>query len=88
MKKIDTPCPDCGREECVGEAKGTWYSPCPADDCPSNSGMGCCPKCGSKELRWHIVNADAWIDDIPFPPISIEFRCENCDPDPLCSEVL
>jgi putative zinc finger/helix-turn-helix YgiT family protein len=26
-----TPCPDCGREN----EDGTWFSPCPSDDCPS-----------------------------------------------------
>lgn len=32
MKTLDLighPCPHCGREE-----NGTWYSPCPSDDCP------------------------------------------------------
>lgn len=36
-KRIETPCPSCGREERGdGEASGHWYSPCPSDDCPSH----------------------------------------------------
>lgn len=30
-KRINTPCPHCGREE-----DGRWFAPCPSDDCPSN----------------------------------------------------
>lgn len=30
-KKINTPCPSCGRNE-----EGKWFAPCPSDDCPSH----------------------------------------------------
>lgn len=43
-KMIDGPCLYCGRHN----EDGTWYSPCPSDDCPQKS--KCCPKCG--ETHW------------------------------------
>lgn len=33
-RRINTPCPDCGRED--SERPGTWWTPCPSDDCPSH----------------------------------------------------
>lgn len=37
-ERIETPCPDCGREEYDdnGDPLGYWYTPCPSDDCPSH----------------------------------------------------
>lgn len=83
-KKINTPCPHCGREEHQEfEALGTWYDPCPAGDCPSNNPnkdkMGYCPRCGEND--WEVENTDieAWSDDTPFPTISITFKCGECN---------
>ena len=82
-KKINTPCPHCGREEYRDfEPLGYWYSPCPADDCPSNSPnkdkMGYCPKCASEALSFDSCDAEAWSDDTPFPTITARFVCEDC----------
>jgi hypothetical protein len=83
-KRINNPCPHCGRAEVGsdGDAKNSWYDPCPADDCPSNNPnkdkMGYCPKCGERE--WSVAETDieAWSDDTPFPTISVQFECDNC----------
>jgi hypothetical protein len=80
-KKIDTPCPHCGREEHQEfEPLGTWYKPCPADDCPSNNRqMGKCPRCGGVDLEVEGTDIEAWTDDTPFPTISVRFQCQGCD---------
>jgi len=41
-RRINMPCPDCGRED--SQRPGTWWTPCPSNDCPSHEKIAFFPE--------------------------------------------
>ena len=57
-KQTSTPCIHCGREEA-----GKWFTPCPADDCPSHDEEKIkCLKQQNKELVEALTSLLIWDD--------------------------